>query len=64
MKISQYRQEHFVEGSRPALNTLKKWIDNGDLEGKVIGGNYYVFVGEVKSESVNDLVEKALSCGT
>lgn len=64
MKISQYREEHFVEGSRPAINTLKKWIDNGDLNGKVIGGNYYVQIDESEGESVNELVEKALSYGT
>lgn len=61
MKISQYRNDCFVEGSRPSLNTIKKWIDNGEVIGEIIGGHYYVRVDEM--EPVNDLVERALSHG-
>lgn len=58
MKISQYRQKHFVEGSRPTLRTLKRWIIDGEIDGEVIGTNYYVRVGEIKP--VNHLVAKVL----
>lgn len=62
MKLSQYRRKYFAEGSRPALNTIKKWIDNGELHGKTIGGMYYVDPEAV--EPANDLVLKVLSNDT
>jgi hypothetical protein len=62
MKLSQYRQKHFVEGSRPTLRTLKRWIVDGEIEGEVIGSNYYVRVGEIKP--VNHLVTKVLKNDT
>ncbi len=58
MKLSQYRQKQFVEGSRPTISTLKRWIDKGEIDGERIGGNYYVRVGEIKP--VNHLVTKVL----
>lgn len=59
MKVSQYRREHFVEGSRPSVNTIKKWVDNGEIYGKVIGGMYYVDPDKIVP--ANPLVDKVLS---
>lgn len=58
MKISEYRRSTFTEQSRPAINTIKKWVDSGDIPGQIIGGNYFVVVGEV--QPINDLVMKVL----
>ena len=58
MRISEYREVMFTPASRPAINTIKKWVSNGDLAGKVIGGNYYV--DPDKLIPVNDLVNKVL----
>lgn len=59
MKLSQYRQKQFVDGSRPTMRTLKRWIETGEIDGERIGGNYYVRVGEIKP--VNHLVAKVLN---
>lgn len=61
IKLSKYRQEQF-EHPRPAINTLKKWIDNGDLKGKKIGTMYFVYSDQNEHiQPVNDLVLKALN---
>lgn len=62
MKVSQYREKHFVEGSRPSVNTIKRWIDDGELPGKTIGGMYYVEVDRVKP--VNPMLLKVLNHGS
>lgn len=59
MKVSQYRREHFAEGSRPSVNTIKKWVDNGEVYGKVIGGMYYVDPDKIVT--ANPLVDKVLN---
>lgn len=34
----------------PSENTLRKWIDEGDLAGKRIGKKYYVDLDAVQSD--------------
>lgn len=46
MKISQFRREFFVEGSRPSINTLKKWCREGILDAKRLGDMYYVILND------------------
>ncbi len=38
MKISEYRVKTFTEESRPSINTIKKWVDNGVICGKNYDG--------------------------
>lgn len=46
MKISQFRREFFVEGSRPSINTLKKWCVEGSLDCKRLGDMTYIVLNE------------------
>ncbi len=50
MKITDYRERRFAEGSAPDLRTLKRLIDEAELAGKRIGKNYYVLVDEHLNE--------------
>jgi len=60
IKLSKYRQTEF-DDPKPAINTLKKWIDNGDLKGKKIGTMYFVYSNQnAQITPVNELVLKAL----
>jgi len=43
----------------PSPSTIRRWIDNGDLEGKIIGGNYYVLVQETTGDPLVDSVLQA-----
>tara|TARA_R110000787_G_scaffold194120_1_gene305671 strand:- start:4109 stop:4312 length:204 start_codon:yes stop_codon:yes gene_type:complete len=58
MKLKDYHEQHFVEGSRPDIRTLRRLIINGEIDGERVGSVYYVRVGEVKP--VNHLVSKVL----
>ncbi|WP_020682335.1 DNA-binding protein [Marinobacterium rhizophilum] len=59
MKASKYRENFFCDGSKPALSTIRRWIDNGDLPGERIGGVYYVNIGQL-STTGNPLVDSVL----
>ncbi|MGB0662828.1 MAG: DNA-binding protein [Pontibacterium sp.] len=60
MKVSAYRNKYFEEGSAPSRSTVRRWIDNGELPGEVIGGNYYVNVAKVEQTTGNPLVDQVL----
>jgi len=58
MKISEFRVKTFTEQSRPTINTIKKWVDNGVISGKIFDGMYFVDIDKI--QPVNDLVSKVL----
>lgn len=58
MKISEYRATKFTPSSRPSINTIKKWVDNGAICGQNIGGMYFIETNKIAP--VNDLVNKVL----
>ena len=59
MKISEFRATQFTEQSRPSINTIKKWIDNGVISGQAFDGMY--FVESDKVQPINSLVNKVLN---
>lgn len=42
MLLSQFRRQHFVEGSRPSLSTLRRLVVKGELPGRRFGGQWYI----------------------
>ncbi|WP_140919736.1 hypothetical protein [Limnobaculum xujianqingii] len=46
MKASQWKTRGFSSGSEPDNRTIKKWIENGTLAGRVINGTSYVYESE------------------
>ncbi len=42
IKARQWIQETFEEGSRPSINTVKKWHENGEIQGVLLGGTLYI----------------------
>lgn len=58
MKISEYRIKTFTEESRPSINTIKKWVDNGIICGQNYDGMYFVDTNKI--HPVNALVNKVL----
>ncbi|MCV6590672.1 MAG: DNA-binding protein [Marinobacterium sp.] len=59
MKASEYREKYFVKGSQPAASTIRRWIRDGDLPGKVIGKVHYVDISSLQ-QTGNPLVDKVL----
>lgn len=62
MKIRQFREEFFTEGSAPDIKTIKKAIEDGDLAGKKIGAAYFIDVDKLlaANQSSNPLVQRVL----
>ncbi|MCG5512773.1 hypothetical protein [Ectothiorhodospira shaposhnikovii] len=61
MLVSEYRHLRFTPGSRPSINTLKKWIREGELPGKRLGNLYYVEVeAEASAATEDELINRIL----
>lgn len=61
MKIADWREKHFEEGSRPTMGTVRAWINSGEIPGERIGSGYYVDMSRWEKRSNNDLVNKVLA---
>lgn len=46
MKASKWKAREFAEGSEPDNRTVKKWIQNGTLSGRIIDGQPFVYESE------------------
>lgn len=42
IKARQWIKETFEDGSRPSINTVKKWYENGEIKGVLLGGTLYI----------------------
>jgi hypothetical protein len=59
MTIREWREASFTPASRPAVNTIRLWLEKGELPGRKIGGNWYV--AEREKALDNPLVKKVLN---
>lgn len=50
ISLSEYRKKRFTEGSAPDPRTLKKLIENGELQGKQLGKVYFIEVDDNNAE--------------
>ncbi|MHB8425148.1 MAG: hypothetical protein ACYDB9_08355 [Gammaproteobacteria bacterium] len=57
MRLSQFAKQHFVEGSRPSLSTLRRLVEKGELPGRRFGEHYYVDYSAYLANG-NPLVDK------
>ena len=60
IKATQFRVRCFEKGSEPNIKTLKRWIDDGEIPGRVMGSTYYVDLDKWK-KSDNPLVNRVLA---
>lgn len=64
MKASQWGKREFVSGSVPDNRTIKRWVENGLLKGRVVDGMVWVCSSEqwgvdsVISERVRTLMQE------
>ena len=42
VRCKQWINENFAEGSRPHPKTVKEWVEQGAIEGRIINGHVYV----------------------
>lgn len=61
MIVSEYRDVRFAGTKKPSINTIKRWVENGSIPGKKIGGLYYVDITAESEQTGNTLADMILS---
>lgn len=46
---------------RPAPSSVRRWIEDGELPGKKIGGRYFVDIDAEQGNTGNELADRVLS---
>lgn len=59
MEASEFRKLRYA-GKKPSVQELKKWIDQGDIQGEIRGGMYFVDVQAALLGSDDPLLAKML----
>lgn len=57
-----WTEKYFAEGSRPAEITVLRWLKNGKIEGRKVGGTWYVDE-DAWLAGDDDLVRRVLEAG-
>lgn len=58
MKASQWGRREFTDDSVPDNRTIKRWVENGLLMGRIVDGS--VFVCETEKWGVDSMVSQAV----
>ncbi|WP_320152139.1 hypothetical protein [uncultured Tolumonas sp.] len=53
MKAKRWADREFASGSQPDLKTMKKWVESGEIAGKIIGGTVYVYEYQLAGLSIS-----------
>ncbi|WP_257282158.1 hypothetical protein [Endozoicomonas sp. ISHI1] len=59
LEVAEFKQIRYP-GKRPCLNTLKKWIREGILQGEIRGGMYFVDLSAELMSTGDDLLNEML----
>lgn len=63
ISITEYRDLRFT-GRRPAASTLRRWIEDGELPGRRIGGCYYVDIDAEQKRTGNSIADAVLEAAS
>ncbi len=65
ISISAFRREYFKEGSAPGQSTVRRWIQNGSIAGRIISGSerpvFYVDADAWEHSTGDEAVDDFLS---
>ncbi len=65
ISISAFRKQYFKEGSAPSQTTVRRWIQNGAIAGRVVTGSerpaYYVDADAWEHSTGDEAVDDFLS---
>ena len=51
----EFRDKYFSEDSKPTEITIRNWIRNNEIEGRKLGGKYFVLIDENKpTKNIDD----------
>ena len=59
LEVAEFKKLRYP-GRRPCINTLKKWISSGIIQGELRGGIYFVDIAEELMSTGDDLLNQIL----
>lgn len=59
LEVAEFKKLRYP-GRRPCINTLKKWISSGIIQGELRGGIYFVDIAEELISTGDDLLNQIL----
>lgn len=59
LEVAEFKKLRYP-GRRPCINTLKKWISSGIIQGEIRGGMYFVDMAEELMNTGDDLLNEIL----
>ncbi|MBQ4864580.1 hypothetical protein J8L98_23130 [Pseudoalteromonas sp. MMG013] len=59
MRASQWAKREFTPGSIPTARTLRQWVENGVVEGRIIDGAAFIF--DTEKAGLNSQVSSAVN---
>lgn len=59
MRASKWAKREFAPGSVPTARTLRQWIENGVVEGRIIDGAAFIF--DTEKAGLDSQVSTAVS---
>lgn len=62
LTTDQWLQRYFDATSRPSVPTLQRWLRDGKIPGKKVGGTWFIDEHEWLADG-DDLVERVLKAG-
>ena len=61
MAVDEWVEKRFTGEKKPHPNTVRRWLNNGDLPGKQFRGRWYVDVAAESGETGCELADKVLN---
>lgn len=58
--VPEFRARCFTEESRPDPRTVRRWVREGEIPGRVIGGITYVDLDAWANTTGNELADRVL----
>jgi len=61
LRAPEFCRRYFDEASRPSERTVRRWIQQGHVPGRQIGGSWYVDADQWEKSTGNQLADKVLN---
>jgi hypothetical protein len=62
LTTEKWLNRYFDDTSRPSVSTLQRWLRDGKIPGKKVGGTWFIDEHEWLADG-DDLVERVLKAG-
>ena len=63
MSVSKWIERYFVPGSEPPDSTVRRWLRQGDIPARKVGGTWFIDEEAWLETEVDVLVERIMRAG-